>query len=126
MRTLISKLNVIRATRVSGILCNGFDGMVTRVAVLTERLADAVWRAYMVHHFERPELFRKPLYASVGSTAAAIGREKHSAFSRGTDLTCPSQSRCWGHPQSMEFKGHSVTSTAKPANSAGTGFNPAG
>lgn len=126
MRTLISKLNVIRATRVSGILCNGFVGMVSRITTLAERLADTSWRAYAAHHAERPEMFWKPLHASVGSIPAVIGREKHSAFSRGTDLTCPSQSRCWGYPQSMEFQGRSVLRTRMPANSTGTGFHAAG
>ncbi|MCM2373793.1 hypothetical protein [Aporhodopirellula aestuarii] len=126
MRTPISNLNVIRATRVSGFLCNGICGMATRIVVLTDRLADTAWRTFAVHHVERREMFWKPLYASVGSPSAVIGHEKHSAFSWESDLTCPTQSRSWGNPQVMEFKGHSVSRTAKPANSAGTGFNPAG
>ncbi len=114
MQTLISNLNVIRATRVSGFLCNGIGRMSTAIATLTASLAETSWCALAANHREPREMFWKPLYASAGKPVG-IGSEKHSSFSPETDQTCPPQSRLWGQPQMTLFAVDAV-STARPTN----------
>ncbi len=116
MRTLISNLNVIRATRVSGLLCNGFGRISTVVVNLSERLAEFAWSAHPAGHREHRDLFWKPLYASVGRTPADLGSEKRMRFSPQMDHTCPSQSRLWGHPQITRFAVVPVTTSPRTAN----------
>lgn len=116
MRTLISNLNVIRATRVSGFLSNGISGISTVVANLSERLAELAWLALRADHREHRDLYWKPLYASVGSTPADLRSEKRMCFSLPMDQTCPSQSRLWGSPPMTRFAVVPVTTSSRPAN----------
>ncbi|TWT66464.1 hypothetical protein [Allorhodopirellula solitaria] len=113
MRTLISNLNVIRATRVSGFLSNGISEISAVIAGLTARFA---WSAMPVDHREHRDWFWKPLYASVGRTTVDLGGEKRTCFSPQMDQTCPSQSRLWGIPQMTPFAVVPVTRSSRRAN----------
>ena len=129
MRTLISNLNVIRATRVCGCLCNGFNGISTRTAVLAERFVDIAWRAYAALHeephlAEKSQMFWKPLDASTGRPGT--GSEKHSSFLQVMDQTCPTPSRLWGHPPMTWLAVVPVSTTSISANRTSNGFDPAG
>lgn len=116
MRTLISNLNVIRATRLSGFLCNGIGGISTVVANLTERFAEFAWPANPAGHREHRDLFWKPLYASAGRTPAGLGSEKRTRFSPQMDQTCPTQSRSWGSPQITRRAVVMMPLSSRPAN----------
>lgn len=96
MRTLISNLNVICATRLGGLVTNGISAMAVQLAGLTERIADTPWWACAAHPEEHRERFWKPLYASAGRPAVSLQGEKYSCFSPDGDHTCPAQSRLWG------------------------------
>lgn len=116
MRTLISNLNVIRATRVSGFLCNGVGRISTFVASLTDKLAEFAWPALAADHREHRDLFWKPLYATVGSHSAGLGSEKRMRFLRQMDQPCPSPSRPWGTPPMTRFAVVSVATSPHTAN----------
>ncbi len=122
MRTLISNLNVIRATRVSGLLCNGFGRISTVVVNLSERLAEFPWSAHPADHRERRESLWKPLYASVGSTPVDLGSDKRMCLSLQMDQTCPSLSRLWGRPQMTRFAVVPGTVSPRTANRTSKGY----
>lgn len=116
MRTLISNLNVIRATRVSGFLCNGVGRISTFVASLTEKFVEFAWPALAADHREHRDLFWKPLYASVGSDPANPGSEKRMRFSWQMDQPCPLPSRPWGTSPMTRFAVVPVITSPRTAN----------
>ena len=94
MRNLISNLNVIRDTRISGILRSGFNRISTIVVDLDGRLLEFLLPEMMPEALAAmpANLTAKPIAADFGKPLYAIGGEKPGA----TDRTCP-----W-HPRSTK------------------------
>lgn len=103
MRTLISNLNVIRDTRICGILRNGFDRISTVLADLAGDLAAAEFRTPpMMAGFPVTSVYGKPLYAFAGKKPDAYFGADGIFAGHETDQTCPWHLRLVGQSQVSE------------------------
>ena len=103
MRTLISNLNVIRDTRICGILRNGFDRISTVLADLAGDLAQAEFRMTpIMAGFPVPNAHGKPLYAFAGKKPEAHDGPEGVFAGHETDRTFPWHLRLVGRSQVSE------------------------